>query len=77
MKRSLPKIAGISTSAITFLTLASNVLAQSSTASATKGGTSSSLPDAGTTEITYFIFVAGVVLFVFGTLKFVASYRKS
>lgn len=66
---------GIGTALLSF---ASNALAQlSSTSSATsKGGTTSSLPNAGTGEITYVIFVFGVMLFVLGTIKFVKSYRS-
>jgi len=74
----LAKVAGVTASAFTYLTFAANTFAQTtSTASASKGGTSGALPNAGTTEITYFIFIAGVVLFVFGTLKLVASFRES
>lgn len=73
----LPKIVGAVSSAITYLAIATNTFAQSSTSSASKGGTSSSLPGAGTTEITYLIFVVGMVLFVFGTLKLVASFRDT
>lgn len=59
-----------------------NVHAQFATSSAVstgKGGgesTASSLPNAGSTELTYIIFVAGAVLFVFGMLKLVLSYRE-
>lgn len=72
----LPKVIGLSTTVATFLTLASNVFAQAATSGAAKGGTSGALPSAGTTEITYAIFVVGVVLFVFGMLKLAASYRE-
>lgn len=74
----LPKAIAVVSSAFAYLALASQTFAQSSsTASAGKGGTSSSLPSAGTTELTYFFFIAGVVLFVFGTLKLAASFRES
>lgn len=64
-----------------YLTLAQNVLAQTAspaTLPATGGGgaTSSALPSAGTTELTYLIFIAGVALFVFGMMKLVASFRE-
>lgn len=71
----LPKVVGLSSSVATFLNLASNAFAQSATAGAAKGGTSGALPGAGTTEITYAIFVLGVVLFVFGMLRLVLSFR--
>lgn len=74
----LPRAIGVVSSTLAYLALSANVFAQSSsTTSAGKGGTSSSLPSAGTTELTYFFFIAGVVLFVFGTLKLVASFREA
>ncbi|MBI2599134.1 hypothetical protein HYW40_02870 [Candidatus Curtissbacteria bacterium] len=65
------------------LTFAGNVFAQSksdfllgaSTASAV-GGTGSGLPAAGSTSLTYIIFVAGLILFVVGMLKLILSYRS-
>lgn len=69
------KLIGVSSSVAISLTLVGNAFAQSATESASKGGTSSSLPSAGTTEITYAIFAFGVVLFVFGTMKLVKSFR--
>lgn len=62
------------------LLFASRVLADFATPSAGIGGgqaSSSSLPNAGSTEITYLIFVGGAVLFVFGMLKLVLSYREA
>ncbi len=65
------------------LTFASNVLASKSdfllgaSTSSAKGGTSSSLPSAGSTEITYLLFVGGLILFVIGTVKLISSYRSS
>ena len=56
--------------------LTKNAFAQGATESAGKGGTSSALPDAGTTELTYILFVGGVLLFVVGTIKLVLSYRS-
>lgn len=61
---------------ISLLSIATNALAQLSSTDSSKGGTSSSLPDAGTTDITYMIFVFGVMLFVFGTIKFVRSWQS-
>jgi hypothetical protein len=72
----LPKIAGVVSSALTYLALASNTLAQTATGSAGKGGTNGALPNAGTTELTYLLFLGGVILFVFGMLKLVFSYRE-
>lgn len=66
------------------LTLAGNVFAQSksdfllggSTSSAAIGGTGSGLANAGSTDLTYIIFAAGLALFVIGTLKLISSYRS-
>ena len=76
-KSAIAKITGVSTSAVLWLTLASSALAQTpSTSSATtKGGTSSSLPAAGSTELTYFLLLGGAILFVFGVVKLVLSFR--
>lgn len=71
----LSKVIGFVSSTAGFLTLATSAFAQSATAGAAKGGTNGALPGAGTTEITYAIFIGGVVLFVFGMLKLAASYR--
>ncbi|GEM_PF-3054489 len=65
------------------LTFAGNVFALNksdfllggSTSSAAIGGTGSGLPNAGSTGLTYIIFVAGLALFVIGTLKLILSYR--
>ena len=65
------------------LTLTSSAFAQTSateSSSLTKGGlggSSSSLPTAGNTEITYLIFGFGMLLFVIGMMKLVASFRDS
>lgn len=69
------KLIGISSAVGISLTLATSAFAQTATGSASKGGTESSLPSAGTTEITYAIFAFGVVLFVFGIMRFVKSFR--
>lgn len=65
------RAAGVISSITTYLLLAQNAFAQSSTSSAS----SSSLPNAGTVEMTYFIFAGGVALFVFGMIKLISSYR--
>lgn len=71
----LSRLVGFSTSLGFWLTLASGALAQSATSSGSKGGTGGALPNAGTTELTYILFVGGVILFVFGMLRLVASLR--
>lgn len=81
LRKSLSSKAGISSAIATSLLFAQNILAQTSTGTTTtttttKGGTASSLPAAGTTELTYLLFVFGVVLFVVGTLKLVKSFRS-
>ena len=73
----IARLIGFSASATTWLTLVSNALAQTSTPSAGKGGTSGALPDAGSTELTYLIFLGGLILFVIGTLKLILSFRES
>jgi len=76
MNKLIARITGTGISLTLISQFAQNVFAQtSSTASAGKGGTSSSLPDAGTTELTYLIFGFGVLLFVFGMMKLVKSFR--
>ncbi len=78
VKSAIPKIIGFLASCALWLGLAQAAFAQaSSTASAgAKGGTTSSLPSAGTTEWTYLIFIAGAVLFVIGAVRLVLSYRE-
>lgn len=78
-KSAISRIIGVFSSITLWLALAQGVLAQtSSTASAgSKGGTTSSLPAAGTTEWTYLIFIGGAILFVIGAVKLVLSFRDS
>lgn len=61
------------------LSFAKAAFAQTATLSAETGGgtggTESALLDAGSKEITYLLFFAGLALFVFGSLKIVASFR--
>ena len=72
----ISRIVGFSSGALWFV-LASNVLAQTATGEVgLGGGTSGALPSAGSTGLTYLIFTAGVLLFVFGTLKLILSYRE-
>jgi len=75
MDMKLARFFGYSSFGVYFLLLAQEVLAQIATEEA-KGGTSGALPDAGTTEITYALFVGGLLLFVVGTLKLISSYRS-
>ena len=53
-----------------------NAFAQTATESAPKGGTEGALLDAGSTHLTYLIFIGGVILFVFGTIKLILSYSR-
>ncbi len=73
----LPRVVGGSLSALAYLAIVTNTFAQSATNSAPKGGTSGSLPSAGSTDITYMLFIFGIVLFVFGTLKLVTSFKEA
>lgn len=76
-KSLIRRIIGVGASVGFSLTLVGNAFAQSATGSSSlsKGGTSSALPVAGSTEVTYAIFAFGVLLFVFGTLKLVKSFQ--
>ncbi len=77
------KTAGVLSALGVSLTLASNAFAQTSATSSpvlTKGGlggSSSSLPSAGSTDITFLIFGFGILLFVVGMMKLVSSFRDS
>jgi hypothetical protein len=80
----LARIVGVSSSIGVFLAAVGNVLAQAATDSATftppiGGGesTTSSLPNAGTSGLTYLIFAVGAMLFVYGMLRLVLSYREA
>jgi hypothetical protein len=76
----IARLATVSASASLWLTLAANALAQTAStgsASTSKGGTTGALPEAGSTEITYAIFIGGVLLFVFAMLKFILSFREA
>jgi hypothetical protein len=75
-KSSVGRIIGFFSSLLLWLSLSENVFAQTATGSASKGGTSGSLPNAGSTEITYFLFIGGLILFVVGTLKLALSFKE-
>ena len=70
----LARIISFSSSIAILLSRAGSVFAQSATSGA--GATSGALPGAGTTELTYAIFLGGVVIFVFGTMKLLLSFRE-
>ena len=72
----LARFIGFSSTGVFWLTVVQNALAQTATAGASKGGTSGALPSAGSTEMTYLIFIGGVLLFIVGTLKLILSYRS-
>lgn len=71
----IARITTVASSVSLWLTLAASTFAQEATESAPKGGTNGALPSAGSTELTYIIFVGGVLLFVFATMKFILSFR--
>ena len=75
LKSSIARLVGFLGSALLWLSLSENVFAQFATSSAPKGGTSGALPNAGSTELTYVLFIGGLVLFVLGTLKLILSFK--
>lgn len=90
MKKIFARTIGIGTSLTLALQFAKNAFAQLSTTPATSGSTGSavtkgglggvettgsSLPNAGTAEVTYLIFGIGIVLFVLGMMKLAQSFR--
>lgn len=67
-------------SILSFLFFTFNAYAQEATLSGSKGGIESSsgaLPNAGSSFITYAIFVAGLSLFLIGSIKLVFSLRDN
>lgn len=72
----IKRLIGYTSSGALWLAGATNAFAQTATDSAGKGGTTGALPAAGTTELTYVLFIGGLILFVFGTLKLVLSYKE-
>ncbi len=85
MKKTFAKLIGIGTSLTLLSAFAQSAFAQltqSTGSSVTKGGlggvtgsTLSSLPNAGSTEVTYLIFGLGIIFFVFGMMKLVSGFR--
>lgn len=75
--KKLYRIIGFSTALGLVLAKVGGALAQSPTVAPVTGGgaTAGALPGAGTTDLTYLLFLGGVLLFVFGTLKLVLSFR--
>ncbi|MBI4037434.1 hypothetical protein HY382_00110 [Candidatus Curtissbacteria bacterium] len=80
----LARIAAAASSIVGFLTMATSAFAQFATDSAvvdltgTGGGaTDSALPDAGTIQITYIIFIAGLVLFLVAMMRMLLAFRDS
>lgn len=77
------RIIGVSASLGTFLAAAGKAFAQTATDSSGIApigggeGSASSLPNAGTSGITYIIFAVGAMLFVYGMLRLVLSYREA
>lgn len=62
------------------LTAAGNVMAQTKNdfllGASTSSATTSSLPNAGSTGLTYIIFTLGLTLFAVGTLKLLLSFKN-
>ncbi len=76
MKKVVARFVGAGMSLTLLSQFVHSAIAQTSaTSSASKGGTSSSLPTAGNTEVTYLIFGLGVALFVVGMMKLVRNLR--
>lgn len=73
----LAKLTTIASSTISFLLLSANVFAQEATLSGKGGevGTSEALPNSGSTQLTYIIFLGGLVLFIVGTMKLILAFR--
>jgi len=78
MKKIAARVIGYSSATI-WLALAQSALAQTSTSTPSaepKGGTESALPNAGSTELTYILFLGGMALLIFGAVRLIASYSK-
>ena len=78
MKKIAARVIGYSSATI-WLALAQSALAQTSTSSPSaepKGGTEGALPNAGSAELTYLLFLGGMALLIFGTVRLIASYSK-
>lgn len=78
MKKIAARVIGYSSATI-WLVLAQSALAQTSTSSPSaepKGGTESALPNAGSAELTYLLFLGGMAFLIFGAVRLIASYSK-
>ncbi len=76
----LARVVSVIGSSAAFLGVATNAFAQTVTELPSTGGgegTASSLPNAGTEGYTYIIFGVGVLLFIYGMLRLVLSYREA
>lgn len=73
----LARLSGFSISLTITLTSITSALADVATPSGgVGGGTGSALPNAGNSGLTYLIFAAGALLFIYGMLRLVSSYRE-
>lgn len=77
--KNLARIVGVSSSVIAWMRLTGNAFAQFASESAepivSKGGIDDTLPDAGSADLTYLLFVGGTMLLVFGIMKIILAYR--
>lgn len=73
--KKLAHFGGFSVSLTVALSSVTNVLADATASAGVGGGTSSALPNAGTSGLTYLIFAAGALLFIWGMTKLALSYR--
>ena len=79
MKKIAARVIGYSSATIWLALAQSAVFAQTSTSSPSaepKGGTESALPNAGSAELTYILFLGGMALLIFGAVRLIASYSK-
>lgn len=75
--KELARVSVFSISLTAVLSSATNAFADASVSAGVGGGegTGSSLPNAGTSGLTYFIFAAGALLFIWGMTKLALSYK--
>ena len=79
MKKIAARVIGYSSATIWLALAQGAAFAQTSTSSPSaepKGGTEGALPDAGSTELTFLLFLGGAALIIFGLTKLIASYSK-
>ncbi|HLA03731.1 hypothetical protein A3D07_03315 [Candidatus Curtissbacteria bacterium RIFCSPHIGHO2_02_FULL_42_15] len=79
MKKIAARVIGYSSATIWLALAEGAAYAQLSTSSPSaepKGGTEGALPDAGSTEMTFLLFLGGAALIIFGVTKLIASYSK-